>query len=52
MTQKEDRFKAQPDGRQGIVDADGDRARIDDVTGALETIEYEHHEVHSGNMFH
>lgn len=33
-------------------DADYRSPRIDMVTHALETIEYEHHEIHNGSMFH
>jgi len=36
----------------GISITDGDQyARIDMVTGALQTMEYEHHEIHAGSHF-
>lgn len=34
-----------------IVDTNGDIVTIDEVTGAFTILEYEHHELHEGNMF-
>ena len=34
-----------------VVDSDGDIVTIDTATGAIATIEYEHHEIHSGDSF-
>lgn len=34
-----------------VVDSDGDIITIDEVTGAITTIEYEHHEIHEGCAF-
>jgi len=35
-----------------MIDTAGDEAKIDATAQALETIEYEHHEIHEGEMFH
>ena len=34
-----------------VVDTDGDIIGIDEATRVITTIEYEHHEIHSGNTF-
>lgn len=34
-----------------VVDSDGDIITIDEVTGAITAIEYEHHELHMGDSF-
>lgn len=38
-------------GRWGNGDTDIDELRIDAATNTLQTIEYEHHEIHSGSSF-
>ena len=35
-----------------IVDRDGDLIKFDDMTSALNTISYEHHEIHGGSHYH
>jgi hypothetical protein len=39
-------------GRWGSSDGQIDDARIDASTNSFQTVEYEHHEVHSGSHFH
>ena len=40
-----------PSARILLVDSDGTALSIDDVTNAINVMQYEHHEIHEGNSF-
>ena len=52
MSDNTGHFNSLPRGKITIVDSNGRPMGLDEATNTLKTIEYEHHEIHAGNMFH